>query len=298
MPTTDTKLYVNMPGGVIAKLADGTSESFKYGDPVSASMFAEHVNVTTFADGRPRVAVESQELDAHRRVALAENGQINSSSSPVPGNYSDLDEDGAAQLMRNLARFPEQQVAILKHEILFGGNRQKVMDAAGASAQVAVAMQLAAIPEAAAVMGTAVGDSVAPLGDPDMGGFARDDDEAATRMQERHAAQLRRTPPPMSAGDDEPADQSAAIRVLQERLAAAESALAASNDRKNDGSSNGEPSSDATSWDDYSYDDLKSYITQHELPVAKNVSHEDMLAGIKNVDGHENPQTPPASKTS
>lgn len=265
-------LYVNKPGGVIAKLKDGTAESFKYGDPVSADQFADHVDVKSFADGRQRVAVDSQELDAHRRAALTENGQVNSSSSPVPGNYAELDEDGAAQLMSNLARFPEMQAAILKHEILFGGNRQKVMDAAGDSAKIAVGMQLAAIPETAKTMGDVTGQPVAAPGDPDVGGFNRDDATAAKRAQEQHAAQLQ-TPPPTSDSTE------------------------TTEGRTNDGSTNASEGAEATSFEDFNYEDLKAYIDQHELPVAKNQSAEKLVTGIQGVEGHETPQTPPASKT-
>lgn len=270
MPNT---LYVNKPGGVIAKLKDGTAESFKYGDPVSDDQFADHVDVRSFADGRQRVAVESAELEAHRRAALTENGQVNSSSSPVPGNYAELDEDGAAQLMSNLARFPEMQAALLQHEILFGGNRQKVLDASAKSAQVSVAMRLGAIPEAAKAMGDVSGEPVTSPGDPFTGGMNRDDESIAKVQQERHAAQLPKTPPPTSDSTETVAG------------------------RTNDGSSNASDAATATSWDQFKADDLDKYIDQHELPVDKGLNKDPKLAAIQNVEGHEDPQTPPASKT-
>lgn len=126
------QLYVNKPGGVIVHFKDGTSHNLSYGDPVPADEVADYVDVKTFADGQKRKpdAVELQVMESHRRAALAENGQVNSSSSPVPSNYSDLDEDGAAQLVANLEPYPDLQAAVIKHELAFGGNRQKVIDAA------------------------------------------------------------------------------------------------------------------------------------------------------------------------
>lgn len=268
-------MYVNKPGGIIATLKDGTADSFQYGDRVSQDMFADHIDISTFSDGRQRVAVESQELEAHRRAALTENGQINSSSSPVPGNYSELDEDGAAQLMSNLARFPEMQVAILKHEVLFGGNRQKVLDAAGDSAKVGLSMQLGALPDSAKEMGDVSGPSIASLGDPDQGGINRDDASAAARIQEQHAAQL--TPPPSSDQDDDSTTKTSG--------------------RSNDGSSNDGAGAEATSFSDFSHGDLQEYIGQHDLPVPKNQSTGKLIKGIQSVEGHEAPQTPPASKS-
>lgn len=126
------QLYVNKPGGVVVHFKDGTSHNLQYGDPVPADEVADYVDISTFADGQKRKpdASELQVMESHRRAALAENGQVNSSSSPVPSNYSDLDEDGATQLVANLEPYPDLQAAVIKHEVAFGGNRQKVIDAA------------------------------------------------------------------------------------------------------------------------------------------------------------------------
>jgi hypothetical protein len=139
-------LYVNKPGGVIVHYTDGQSHPLDYGDVVPVDKLADYVDPSAFADERPRTTpLEVQlEAEAHRRAALTENGQINSASSPVPGNYSELDEDGAAQLVANLARFPNAQQEVVIHEILFGGSRQKVLDSATDAALIGAQTQLSA----------------------------------------------------------------------------------------------------------------------------------------------------------
>lgn len=133
--------YVNKPGGVIVHLKDGTSANLAYGDKVPEDNIADHVDIKTFSDGKARKPEVDPAVEANRRAALAENGQVNSSSSPVPGNYSELDEDAAAQLVTNLAAYPEQQATVLQHEIAFGGNRQKVVDAASDYAKEAAGLR-------------------------------------------------------------------------------------------------------------------------------------------------------------
>lgn len=147
------KLYVNKPGGVIVHMKDGTSKSLTYGDPIPdgdepSEQVADYVNIKTFADKTKRKpdAEEIQIQEAHRRAALSENGQVNSSSSPVPGNYSELDEDAASQLVSNLAAYPEQQASVVQHELL-NENRQKVIDAAGDYAKAAAGVRNDALSE-------------------------------------------------------------------------------------------------------------------------------------------------------
>lgn len=141
-------LYVNKPGGVIVQLKDGTSKHLTYGDPIPDNL-ADHQDASKVADTQKRKpdADEQAVADAHRRAALAENGQVNSSSSPVPSNYSDLEEDAAVQLVANLASYPEAQAVVLRHEIAFGGNRQKVLDAAGEYARKAAGLLHESTPE-------------------------------------------------------------------------------------------------------------------------------------------------------
>lgn len=125
--------YVKLPGGVILHMKDGTSGYLGYGQPVDESQVAEHQleGLDQFTDGTPRVAdfERDQELDAIRRTAEAEAGHPGSSSSPVPGNYSELDEEDAANLVRHLSVDPGQQATVIVHELLHGA-RLKVIDAA------------------------------------------------------------------------------------------------------------------------------------------------------------------------
>jgi hypothetical protein len=183
-------LYVNKPGGVIAHQTDGTSVNLKYGDRVPVDDLADYVDPKTFADGKQRVAVDAAEADAHRRAAIeAEAGQVNSSSSPVPSNYSELDEDAAAQFVEQLAAYPGQQSEVVRHEILFGGNRQKVIDAAGEYAKHAASARI----DAAGDERTDLADIDADADREDLGGDplqGTDREAVAERIQERAAASV------------------------------------------------------------------------------------------------------------
>jgi hypothetical protein len=185
-------LYVNKPGGVIVQTKAGGSVPLAYGAVVPVDQLKDHVDPSTFSDSKPRLAAADLVADAHRRAALAENGQVNSSSSPVPGNYNDLDEDTAARLVQNLAAYPEGQLAILKHEVAFKGGRQKVIDAAGEFARQHVLSFQA--PE----MGTVEGPLVTGTGDPTRGGVPADREALAQQIQARAA----RVPAPTSAESD------------------------------------------------------------------------------------------------
>lgn len=207
-------LYVNKPGGVIAHLQDGTSKNLKYGDRVPTDELADYVDPKTFADGKQRVAVQDLEAEAHRRAAIeAEAGQVNSSSSPVPSNYSELDEDAAAQFVEQLAAYPGQQSEVVRHEILFGGNRQKVIDAAGEYAKHAAQARIdAAGEERTEVQEYDTDADVEDLGGDPLQGTDRE--AAAARIQERAAASVgkeegktsrrrsRQTPPPADASGE------------------------------------------------------------------------------------------------
>lgn len=149
-------LYENRPGGTIVQLRGGGSEHARYGqeytgqfDPANLSE-ATREGLSAHTDGTPRHSAEDAQLalarDAHRRTALqAEAGQPNSSQSPVPGNYGELDEDAAALLVMNLVRYPEQQASVVMHEILYGGNRRKVIDAGGEYAHIAAQARIAGL---------------------------------------------------------------------------------------------------------------------------------------------------------
>jgi hypothetical protein len=136
--------YVNKPGGVIVHMKDGSSEGLSYGDPIPDGI-ADYVDVSSFSDDVPRRidADEQQVRDAKQRAALADSGQPNSSSSPVPSNYPDLDEDTVVQIVRNLEGYPGSQAAILLHEKLYGEGRQRIFDAASDAGRVQAALELA-----------------------------------------------------------------------------------------------------------------------------------------------------------
>lgn len=185
------QLYINRPGGVIAPLKDGTREHLTYGQPVPDNVDTSLFNVSDFADAQQRGWAATQEQEAHRRAALAEGGQVNSSSSPVPGNYADLDEDGAAQFVANLSRYPAEQAAVVKHEILFGGGRQKVLDAASAGARQDAELQIGALTEAESdLSGDVSGAPVTGSGDPTKGGISRDDAARAQEIQAKFRQNL------------------------------------------------------------------------------------------------------------
>lgn len=341
-----TQLYVNRPGGVLAKFKDGEVKQLKYGDPVDVDRLADHVDPRRFADTTQRVASASPELDAHRRAALAENGQVNSSSSTIPGNYLELDEDTAAQLVSNLGNRPEEQAALVKHEILFGGNRRKVIDAAGDYARDFALAALGGSPNKE-VLETGMPESASAgvptrgLGDPDQ---FRDDKRAADAMQARAASAARGltpgpsgdpdrgfgtiTDPSLRTSADEggadssnPGDTEAQLAALQARNEELERQLTEEREkgqaagqvqrtdltpeeqealaaRTNDGGSNGGEGAEATDWSDFNHNDLKAYIDQHDLAVPKNKGTEETVGLIREIDGHDKPQTPPASKAS
>lgn len=138
-------LYCNKPGGVVVPTQDGSTKTVAYGEvwPADAQPY---VDSSRFADSQQRISGSQVQLEAaaHARAAKAENGQVNSSSSPVPGNYNDLPEDAAALLVANLERYPESQASVLIHEILYGGNRQKVIDSASERARISAHAQIAA----------------------------------------------------------------------------------------------------------------------------------------------------------
>lgn len=185
MPDT---LFVNKPGGVIARLNDGTSTHLTYGTKVPDNL-ASFVDTSTFADTEDRHLDDGdiqRERDAHERAALTEGGQLGSSSSPIPANYTDLDEDAAAQFIEKLANYPAQQAVVLKHERLYGGNRKKVIDAAGQYAQIASETS----DEPIKAIG---GVSVVPGPDP-----LREGNEDKVQQ-----AALKEVPPPSNANNDD-----------------------------------------------------------------------------------------------
>ena len=247
----ETTLYENRPGGTIVHFEGGGGEHVPYGTAYTGKYAPEKLSSTvrsgleSHADSTPRHSQEDAQLalarDAHRRAAVeGENGQVNSSQSPVPGNYNELDEDGAALLVMNLARYPEQQASVVMHEILYGGNRRKVIDAAGEYAHVAAQSRIAALLSSQRPGDmTQPGPPVANPGDPGI-----DAGKAATNVDfERRAAvtlgaqQIKDAlggkaggvagidpPEPQFGGDGTPADEAAHDQTDQ-RLAERERLL-------------------------------------------------------------------------
>lgn len=292
---TDT-VYVNKPGGVIVNLKDGSSAHLAYGKQVPVGDLASYENAAGWSDETPRIAQLSAELEqeAHRRAALAEGGQVNSGSSSVPGNYNELDEDGAAVLVAGLARYPEQQASVIEHEILFGGGRVKVLDAATEFAKGAAYARLAQRVPALAKQGFG---SENPLSKP-FTGFGD---------------------PTRSPGDDTVTEQFAARADAQadEMYDVAQKALAehgidinsirlpGRSDEKLDlAGRHGSASKDggeAAGWDPdkVTHDQITAYAEQHQLSIppeedagGKHTKAERVDA-IKQYEGHESPQTPP-----
>lgn len=263
------QLYVNEPGGIVVHTKDGAGKTLAYGAPVDVDDLSEataryidrHTD-TTFrgVDSDPNL-----EAAAHARAALADNGQVHQGSSPVPANYSELDEDTKVRLVSNLARYPESQAQLLIHERLFGGDSQKVQDAATDYARISAEMQIAqsASAQIAKEGGprleagfTGFGDVEANPGDPG---------RTATVVARANAAADLLTPPEPTAYD--PAT------------------------RGSDTPDGGE----ASDYSAFSYDQLKGYVDQHNLDVAKNQSKENLVQDIAAQPGHDKPQTPPAS---
>jgi len=131
--------YINQPGGVILHLTDGTTEHFQYGQEVDQERLADYQreNLSQFADDQERTAYapQSQTERAHAQAALVDQTQPNSTSDPVPGNYNELSEEDATALMMVSRDNPEIQARLVLHEKVFGGSRQKVVDAASSFAK-------------------------------------------------------------------------------------------------------------------------------------------------------------------
>lgn len=132
-------MVVNHPGGVILHLKDGSAEYFGYGARVDEDQLAEYQreNLGDFTDDKDRTAYtqESVEHRAHVQAALTDAGQPNSTSDAVPGNYGELSEDEAAQLVLALQADPQSQARILLHERVHHGGRQLVIDAGSSAAR-------------------------------------------------------------------------------------------------------------------------------------------------------------------
>lgn len=139
MPST---LYINKPGGAILHLKDGSQETFAYGAPVDPDNLADYQKATiaSVTDGSRKsespaeVEINARLKDAHNASVAAHGGQVNSSANVVPGDYGQLDLDGAIGLVRALEAYPEAQAQVVLHEMVNYG-RDKVVDAATSQAR-------------------------------------------------------------------------------------------------------------------------------------------------------------------
>lgn len=128
----ESKNIVKHPGGVILHLQDGSAEYFGYGTEVDEDRLADYQKDTlgNYTDDKDRSGYRrDQETAAHKNAAFADSGQINSTSDPVPGNYGELSEEDAAQLLLAMQGDPQIQARLLLHERVACGSRQMVIDA-------------------------------------------------------------------------------------------------------------------------------------------------------------------------
>lgn len=130
--------YVNKPGGVLLHMEDGQVKYHAYGAEVNPKDLADYqrksLGDVTDNEARSENPLALGIRDAHRAAVSAESGQVNSTSSPIPANYHELDEDGAVALIRALEAFPAVQAKILLFERVNKG-REKVADAASDEAR-------------------------------------------------------------------------------------------------------------------------------------------------------------------
>lgn len=328
-------LYESRPGGTIVRLADGTATQATYGQAYVGDLAPEKLDpqvaaeLTSHADATPRISAQDQGLaaarDAHQRAALNEGGQPGSSQSPVPGNYSELDEDGASRLVSMLDGYPEQQASVVMHEILYAGNRRKVVDAAGDYARVAAMSRIAALTPAQAPANPAdgVGAPVTSPGDPGIqdqtGTLPRSvrpfDQRVAAALGvnalrqgvEAQVAAAAEAPAPEDGPRNLTRDEVAGLRAenadLNARLAALESTLATADVDRSDDVQNGEPAAGfdgaepdkgSASEGYWTNQELKNYAAQHEVDVSGAGNREQLKARLA-AGGHAAPQTPKPS---
>lgn len=282
-------LYVNKPGGVIARRQDGTGVHLAYGKEVPNDLHRA-IDPTAFADETPRIdpASAALEQEAHRRAALAEGGQPNSGSSPVPGNYNELDEDGAAILVQKLEAYPEQQAQVLVHEILYMGGRKKVTDAASEYARTAALAQLAdVVPQLPEQTEASLQNPQTGFGDPrKLGQFGEPVSAAAANANQ--VAQRMQEDPDFAQKVSELMDKS----PRQMRVPRPSGGDSTETTEGRHGSEN-KVGEEAKGYGAFRVEQLNAYIEQHGLDVDQSLNKNDKIAAIQQHEGHEDPQTPP-----
>lgn len=327
-----TPVYVNQPGGIIVQMKNGESKGFTYGQEIPTDEVADHVDLSGFADNQRRNTGLDEQLvrESHERAALAEarsGGQATTGQTPVPSNYDELEEDGAVRVVQALARVPESQAAVLVHEIVYCGGRQKVLDAATNYARISAQVQIEAEVQSVRNVNSLAGaPSIVPLGDPDILPGSEAQTKAFTERADALAAQLQgRTPPPTTRAGDTlvrdpqnpdatatnptPAPEGTLLLdpdgnpttvpndVVEPLLAAGytqpdESEQAAIQSRHGSSPDGGE----AGEWDaeNTSHDAITAYASQHSLdiPGKDKASRAERIEAIKAYEGHEKPVTP------
>lgn len=133
--------YVKFPGGVILQHKDGGAESYEYGQLVDRSLLSEgqllHVDrfVTTDESIARPGGPANLDQSANLRAAIADSGQVQGTSSPIPGNYDQLSESEATRFIMTLENHPSQQAVVLAYEKAHA-NRRSVVDACTEAAQI------------------------------------------------------------------------------------------------------------------------------------------------------------------
>jgi hypothetical protein len=131
-------VYIDKPGGVLLHHEDGQVKYAEYGEEIDPSILTDYQRKTlkqvTSDSPRSESPGDRQVKEAHRAAVDADLGQVNSTTSPIPSNYHELDEDGAIALINALKGFPSVQAKIALYErVNFG--REKVLDAVSDEAQ-------------------------------------------------------------------------------------------------------------------------------------------------------------------
>lgn len=133
--------YITTGGCVALHHKDGTTQLYRYGDPVDKSLLADSAlaNIDRHTGDNPGIKREvslADQINANSgydtrsqlRAAMADHGQPGSTSSPIPSNYDDLTEDETIRFLKTLDQHPGLQAVVVEYE-LRGENRSVITDA-------------------------------------------------------------------------------------------------------------------------------------------------------------------------
>lgn len=123
-------LYISKPGGAILAHEDGEHVNYQYGQKVDLDVLsaAQRNHLSHVTQAKAPEDAPPQPSDANLRAAQIEAAQVNTTASPVPGNYDELSEDQAVRLI-GVVTDPSAQSAIVAYEMAHQG-REKVIAAA------------------------------------------------------------------------------------------------------------------------------------------------------------------------